>query len=92
MPRVLTRRGDHGEAVQARGRRGEAERKVGEEALTSGARLPERGDAGLCGLGCWHLVWAENWALREKRKGRRAGMLGFAMGFPFLFPISYLKH
>ena len=53
-------------------------------------------------------------ALREKRKGRRAGlrekkramrrgrtgpgfwdwaeMLGFAMGFPFLFPISYFKH
>ena len=51
MPRVLTRRRDHGEAVQARGRRGEAERKVGEEALTGGARLPERGGAGLCGLG-----------------------------------------
>ena len=51
MPRVLTRRRDHGEAVQACGRRGEAERKVGEEAMTGGARLPERGGAGLCGLG-----------------------------------------
>ena len=67
MPRVLTRRGDHGEAVQARGRRGEAERKVGEEALTGRARLPERGGAGLCGLGQ---------RLRERRGVGASGMLG----------------
>jgi hypothetical protein len=55
-PRGLRRQGDprregriarenHGEAVRARGRRGEAGRKVGEEALTGGARLPKRGGA-----------------------------------------------
>ena len=46
---------------------GEAKRKVGEEALTGGARLPERGGAGLCGLGR---------RLRERRGVGASGMLG----------------